>query len=327
MRQIKWGLIGCGNIAHQFAQSLGKINSGTLCAVASNTPNKAESFAKKYKVDKFYTNYDDLVNDKNIDAVYIATPHNFHYENAKLCIAHNKHVLCEKPITINAKQLLELMSLAEAKSLFLMEAVWTRFLPAIEKLQSLITEGIIGEIDTLKAHFSITGNFGPSHRLMNKELAGGALLDLGIYPITFANLVFGKHPTHIKSSAVIGETGIDESSFYLFEYEKGQRAVLSSSIKDHSPTEAIICGSKGYIRVPEFLGAREIHIHLPEQTTRVINFPRAEEENFVYEIEHANKCISSNLTQSPVLPLSESLAIIETMDTLRKQWNLVYKED
>ncbi|XPF94667.1 Gfo/Idh/MocA family protein [Colwellia sp. RE-S-Sl-9] len=327
MRQVKWGIIGCGNIANQFAKSLAKINSGTLCAVASNTPNKAKTFAKQYGTDKYYSNYDDLVNDKNIDAIYIATPHNFHYENTKLCIAHNKHVLCEKPITINAKQLLKLTELAKAKNVFLMEAVWTRFLPAIEKLQSLITEGIIGEIDTLKAHFSITGNFAPSHRLMNKDLAGGALLDLGIYPITFAHLVFGKHPEKIKSSAVIGETGIDESSFYLFEYKNGQRAVLSSSMKDHSPTEAIICGSKGYIRVPHFLGAREIHIHLPEQNTRVINFPRSEDENFVYEIEHANKCISANLTQSPTLPLSDSLAIIQTMDTLREQWGLVYKED
>lgn len=327
MRQIRWGIIGCGNIANLFVKGLTKVNSGLLCAVASNTPNKAKSFAAQYNVDKYYSNYDDLVNDKDIDAIYIATPHNFHYENTKLCIAHNKHVLCEKPLTINAKQAKELITYAQSKDLFLMEAVWTRFLPAINKLKTLINDGVIGDVHTLKASFNITGNFNSTHRLMNKDLAGGALLDLGIYPITLAHIIFGTQPQHIKSSAIIGETGVDESSFYLFEYDGGQRALLSSSMKDSSPTEAIVSGSTGYISIPDFLGAREIHIHLPGQNKQIINFPRLEDDNFVFEIEHVNECISTNLTESPVIPLSNSLAILETMDTLRKQWGLIYNED
>lgn len=324
---MKWGIIGCGGIAHTFAKGLNKIANGSLAAVASNSQERANAFAATYNVDKRYNSYQDIVDDKDIDAIYIATTHNFHFENAKLCLLHGKHVLCEKPLTVNARQAEELIAIAKNNHVFLMEAVWTRFLPAIKKLQQVIATGIIGDILTVKADFSISGNFEPSHRLLNKTLAGGALLDLGIYPITFAHIVFGQHPEKIKSSAVMGETGVDESSFYLFEYPSGQHATLSSSFIEHSPTQAIISGSKGYISVPEFLAAKEFSIHLPNKPVTTETFKRSDDENFMYEISHAITCINKGLTESPEFPLSETLNVMKTMDTLRSQWGLVYNED
>jgi predicted dehydrogenase len=173
----------------------------------------------------------------------------------------------------------------------MMECVWIRFLPAINNLEYLLAQDIIGEIRTVKANFSINGDFHPKHRLPNKCLAGGALLDLCIYPLTLASIVFGETPTHIQSSAIIGEDGVDESFCYLLEYEQNKRAILSASFIEHAPTEAIISGSKGYIRIPHFLGAQESHLHLDNQPSRILTFPFEEGEKFTFEIVHAMKCI------------------------------------
>ncbi len=207
MQEIKWGIIGCGGIAGMFATSLQALENGTLLAGASRTAGRAEEFAEKHGMERVYGSYEALVADPDVEAVYIATTHNLHYENVKLCLEKGKHVLCEKPFTVNAVQAQELIELARAKKLFMMEAVWTRFLPAILKLQELLAAGVIGDVRTVKADFSIWRAFDPENRLWNKALAGGALLDLGIYPITFASIVFGEQPIRIQSSAVIGETG------------------------------------------------------------------------------------------------------------------------
>jgi predicted dehydrogenase len=328
MIDIKWGIMGCGGIANAFATSLQALETGTLLAGASRTPGKAQEFAAKHAVDRIYTDYESLVTDPDVEAVYIATTHNFHYENIRLCLENGKHVLCEKPFTVNAAQTSELIELAQANRLFMMEAVWTRFLPATLKLQELLAAGIIGEVRTVRADFSIPGEFGAEHRLRNKALAGGALLDLGIYPITFASIVFGEQPVRIQSSMVRGPTGVDDRSFYLFDYEGGRRATLSSSFTHMAPTEGIVCGAKGYIRVPHFLGGQELQIHLAgTETPDLISLPFNEGENFKFEIAHAMDCIGSGKIQSDILPLSETLAIMQTMDTLRAQWGLQYPDE
>lgn len=324
---IRWGIIGCGGIAHVFAKGLQKINGGTLYAVASNSEERAQRFADSYQVEQTYSNYVSLVEDPNIDAVYIATTHNFHFENIKLCLSHGKHVLCEKPLTINARQCEAVIELATQKSLFVMEAVWTRFLPAIRKLDELLNKNIIGDVVSVKADFSIAGEFESTHRLKDLSLAGGALLDLGIYPITFASLVFKEQPARVQSTAVMGETGVDEHSAYLFDYDNGKTALLSSSFIYHAPTEAVISGTKGYIRIPEFLAAQTLHLHIEGQPESTISLPFTEEENFTFEIEHAQACIQSGLTQSDILPLSTTLSIMQTMDKLRSQWDLVYPDE
>ena len=326
MQDIQWGIIGCGGIAGMFATSLQALETGILLAGASRTPGRAAEFAEKHAMARAYTDYEALVADPDVDAVYIATTHNFHHENIRLCLENGKHVLCEKPFTVNAAQTAELIELAREKNLFMMEAVWTRFLPAIGKLKEVLATGDIGEVLTVKADFSIEGEFAPEHRLKNKALAGGALLDLGIYPITFASIVFGEQPTRILSSVVIGDTDVDDRSFYLFDYEGGRRAMLSSSFTHNAPTEGIICGTQGYIRVPGFLWAHEFHIHLEGQDEpETIHLPYVEGENFRFEIAHAMQCIKDGKPESDIMPLSETLAIMQTMDTLRAQWGLKYE--
>jgi predicted dehydrogenase len=325
MQEVHWGIIGCGGIAHTFATSLNALESGTLSAGASRTPERAVEFASRYGLPRHYTDYESLAADPDIDAVYVATTHNFHYENVRLCLEHGKHVLCEKPFTVNAAQSRELIELAGKKKLFLMEALWTRFLPAMLTLQELLREEVIGKVQTVYAHFCLGREFAPEHRLRNINLAGGALLDLGIYPISLADMVFGGKPGRIHSSATMDrETGVDECSYYLFEYETGQQAVLSAGYSQSAPVEALVCGSRGFIRIPHFLGARELHIHPTGADPEVLDFPYGEGENFKYEIAHAMQCIVEGKTESGILPLSKTQEIMETMDALRRQWGLTY---
>ncbi len=262
MQDIGWGIIGCGGIAHKFAASLKALDRGHLVAGASRTPGKAEAFARRHGLARSYTSYDALLSDPEVDAVYVATTHNFHFENVKLCLEHGKHVLCEKPFTINAHQAEQLIALAGEKQVFMMEALWTRFLPAIQKLQALVAEGAIGDAQTVYCNFCLGLDQPPEHRMRNIELAGGALLDLGIYPLTMADLVFGEPPERVSSQASMDpETGVDEHSFYFLEYAGQRRAILSSSYSQSAPFEALVSGTKGYIRVPHFLGATELHLH------------------------------------------------------------------
>ena len=259
--------------------------------------------------------------------MYIATTHNLHFENIKLCLENGKHVLCEKPFTVNAEQAKILIALAQTQQCFMMEAVWTRFLPVIKQLPLLLAQGIIGEVHTVKANFSISGEFSAQHRLRNKALAGGALLDLGLYPLTLAALVFNEQPTNIQSSAVLGKTGVDESSFYLLEYAQGQRAMLSCSFIDKAPTEAIISGSKGYIRLPNFLAAQTLELYIGNEAVQILHFPFAEDASFTFEIAHVMQCIRQDKTESDILPLAKTLAMMTTMDTIRAQWRLNYSNE
>jgi len=328
MNHVNWGIIGCGGIAHTFATSVKATEQGKLLACASRSAERSGDFAAEHDVPISFMDYETLVADPGVNAVYIATTHNFHFENIKLCLENGKHVLCEKPFTVSATQTKQLIALAEQKKVFMMEAVWTRFMPAIRKLQELLAEGVIGDVTTVRANFSIDGDFGPEHRLRNPKLAGGALLDLGIYPITMASIVFGRQPEHIQSAAVLGETGVDERSFYLFDYGNGQTAQLSSSFSDRCPTEAIISGTKGYIRIPWFLGAKQLFIHRSgEDEVETLDFPYEDGENFKFEIEHAMECINEGRLESDIHPLSETLAVMETMDTLRAQWDLSYEAE
>jgi predicted dehydrogenase len=208
----------------------------------------------------------------------------------------------------------------------MMEAVWTRFLPGIGKLRELLDEGVIGEVVSVRADFSIDGTkFDTEHRLRNKALAGGAFLDLGIYPITFASIVFGEQPERIQSSVVTGTTGVDDRSYCLFDYEGGRRAVLSSSFTHLAPIEGLVCGTKGYIRMPLFLAGQELQIHRAGEEPETIQMPYGDNENFTFEIAEATECITAGKLESDILPLSETLAVMKTMDTLRAQWGLTYE--
>jgi len=219
------------------------------------------------------------------------------------------------------------ITLAREKGLFLMEGMWTRFLPAISKTRELVQAGEIGEVLTLKADLAYRAPQDAENRLRNRNLAGGALLDVGVYPISLASMIFDGPPKVIKSHAVIGDTGIDERSFYLLEYDLGRTAFLSSSISGSLPVEAVVGGTEGYIRIHWFLGAQEIEVCRNNQPVEKLSFPFAEEEGFKFEIDHVMQCIASGKTESPVMPLDETLSIMRTMDKLREQWELTYPEE
>ncbi|MEI6891543.1 MAG: Gfo/Idh/MocA family oxidoreductase [Pontiella sp.] len=327
MKTMQWGILGCGGIANMFAKGLRALPEGHLLAGASHTPGRAAEFAKKHGMERSYTQYDELLADPEIDAIYVATTHNFHYENVKRCLERGKHVLCEKPFTINALQAQELVDLAKQNNCFLMEALWTRFLPAIVKLQELLAEGVIGEVRAVRADFCAAGNFDKNHRMRNKALAGGALLDLGVYPISFADIVFDAIPERIQSSAFIGDTEVDDRSFYLLDYPGGRYAQLCSSFTHRAPNDAWVHGTEGFIRVPQFWMTQGLEIHRTGSELEWISKPFGEGEGFKFEIAHAMKCIQAGKLESDIHPLSKTLSIMRIMDELREQWGLVYSNE
>lgn len=322
--QIVWGIIGCGHIAQTFATSFKVSQGGVLHACAASESQRANEFAAKHHIPIAHESYSALLSDPTIDAIYIATTHNFHFEQIMACLQHDKHVLCEKPVTINAKQAQQVQLAAQKRGLLVMEAVWTRFLPAIKALKQCIDEGTIGAVKTLYANFSLNRELPDEHRLLNPALAGGALLDLGIYPITIADIVFGQAPISKAATAVISRTGVDEVSNYMLNYPCGGTALLSSSFRQSAPTEAIIYGEKGYIRVPHFLAAKSYEVCIESKSPQSFEFDYNSSHSFRFEIEHFNQCLANKLNQSPILPLSKSVEIMQLMDNLRAQFPLIY---
>jgi len=320
---IKWGILGCGRIAYKFAEGLKVLPDALLEGVASKTEGKAESFGKMFGVKNTYNNYEDLVNNHAVDVIYIATTHNFHYKNALLCLNHGKPVLCEKPITLNAKQAEELINTARNNNLFLMEAMWTRFLPCIVKLNEFLEKGIVGEIQHVTADFGIKKELDPRARSFNPDLGGGALLDLGVYPISFARMIYKQPPSKIKSSAYIGKTKVDEKSCYLFEYENGQTAMLSSSHRLIMPHDAFIYGTKGYLEIPDFFHPTKMILKLEGKPKKTIRIP-FKSTGYNYEAMEVMQCLNTSKIESKIMPLDETLEIMKTMDILRSQWHLKY---
>ncbi|MHA2289362.1 MAG: Gfo/Idh/MocA family protein, partial [Promethearchaeota archaeon] len=241
---VRWGILGCGLIAHAFAEGLKQVPDAELEAVASKS-GKAKTFGGKFNVKKCFGNYEQLVNDSNVDIVYVATTHNFHYENMLLCLDHGKSILSEKPFTINASQAEQLINKAKRKSIFLMEGMWTRFLPSVVELRNIIhNERILGEIRHFKGDFCVKMPYGNEHRVFNPKLAGGALLDIGVYPISFSSMIMKQSPQKITSSAILGETGVDIFSSYFFSYKSGATSMMTSSNKLVMPHDAFIIGTE-----------------------------------------------------------------------------------
>ena len=318
---INWGIMGCGSIAREFANALKAVPGANLIAAASKT-GKSRGFAEEFDLPYYYDNYDDFVKNEKMDVVYIATTHNFHYENAMLCLNNDKHVLCEKPFALNKNQASRLIETAKAKGLFLMEAMWTRFSPALSRLVSMIREGLIGEIKTLKGQFCIDVPFDPVHRLYNPDLAGGALLDLGIYPIAFACMVLEKYPVQITGTLNIGKTGVDEESHYLLKFDKGETALLSSACTFSAPINFTIYGTKGHILVPDFYFPSKLVIKLNDKKEEYINVPY-ESNGKNYEAIEVMKCLQKNKIESDKQTFYDTIKIIEIMDKLRGK-DLIY---
>ena len=328
MNKIRWGILGTGRIANDFAVSLGQLPDAELVAVGSRAAETAEAFGAKHHIPHRHASYENLASDSDVDVVYIAAPHPMHKTNSLLCLQGGKGVICEKPFTINAAEAAELADYARRYKLFLMEAMWTRFLPVMVKVRELLAQKAIGEVRAVMADFGFRARFDPQSRLFAPELGGGALLDVGVYVISFASMVLGpKAPLKVASLAQLGETGVDEQSSYILDYGDGVLASLFAAVRTQSPQEAVILGSEGRIRVhSQFYHATRITLSRNGRADQDIEAP-FEGNGFNYEAAEVMRCLRSGRTESDVLPLDETLAVMQTMDRIRKPWGLRYPSE
>lgn len=319
---IRWGIIGLGKIANKFAQDLRTVNGAKLYAVASRSLEKAESFAKQYNSSFAYDSYEELAKNPNIDAVYIATPHTFHKEHTILCLQHEKAVLCEKPFAMNLQEVEEMISVAKANNVLLMEALWTYFLPhyqfALKELQSKK----FGSITKLEADFGFQPNIDMTSRVFKKSLGGGSLLDIGIYPIFTALTTLGV-PIDVEAKASFFENGVDSSCTMIFNYDQGVKAFLKSTLLEKTPTEAIFYCEKGIIK---------INSRFQEPSTVSIIFKGKEDlfdfgyttNGYSFEIIHFNDLLRAKKTESDIASFDFSRALISMLDEVRYLIGLHY---
>jgi predicted dehydrogenase len=297
-----------------------------LYAVGSRSSQKAEMFAKKYGAEHWYDRYDRLISDKNVEIIYIATPHNLHYELTKQCLSANKHVLCEKPVTMNQLQFEELRDLAVRKNLFYMDALWTRFLPHIEKLLEYTRNNKAGSIKYLSADFGIKPPHDPAGRLFNPVLGGGSLLDIGIYPVFLSLLILG-YPEEIKVTAFKGETGVDESCSMIFKYQSGVFANLFCTFLVNTATIAKISGTKGSITTGSKFFTNTSLEFCPEVGDSINHEFTLKHNGYEYEAEEVMKCIDQGLIESPRLPLDFTSLLMKLLDEIRKNAGISYSSD
>lgn len=321
---IRWGIIGTGSIAAKFAAALNGMEDVVLEGVASRSVERARDFAERFKAVKSYGSYEELAQDPDIDAVYIAVPHTEHKNTAKLCIRNKKAVLCEKPFTINSKDSEELISLAKEHDVFLMEAMWTKFLPTNIRVKQWVKEGRIGKLLHIKASFGFLSAFDPQGRLYNPYLGGGALLDVGIYPITYSCFITDNLPDMIISDAVIGKTGVDEQNVVILKYKDGVLADLSSSISCETGYDALIIGDEGIIKVDRFWMAESAGLY--DNSYKCIEEYKEpfKVNGYEYEAAEVNRCLREGFKESPQNPLADTLSIMKILDELRLQWGLSY---
>ncbi len=321
-RTIKWGIVGCGKIAHKFAQDLMTVPGAIVYGVASRDLQKATDFGKKYNALYYYGSYEELAKNLEIDVVYIATPHVFHYENTLLCLQHQKAVLCEKPLGMHLHQVQEMIACAKKNNVFLMEALWTYFLPHYIYVLKLIESKEMGAIKSLKADFGFKAPPVLEGRLFNKKLGGGSLLDIGIYPL-FASLSILGYPKTINASATIGTTGVDESCSIFLEYDQGITASLYSTITKKTNTEAIIEMEKGTIHInSQFYAPSSVTIYKngkPEPKHFSV-----ETNGYNYEAIHVQEMLYANKTESTIMTFNKSIQLIQLLDAVREKIGLVY---
>lgn len=325
-RPIRWGILGTGAIAAAFATALRQVTDATLFAVGSRSQTSADDFAQTHDLVRAFASYAELAADPDVDVVYIASPHTAHFEHTMLCLGAGKHVLCEKPFALNSTQTEQMVALAKHNGLFLMEAMWMRFIPLIIELRRRVDAGEIGQVRMIQADFGFRAPRNPHSRLFNPELAGGALLDLGIYPLAFSALLLGA-PTEITSLANIGTTGVDEQSAYVLKHEGGELSVLASALRTQTSMSAWVYGTDGRIHLPkQFWRAKEMVLYRNEMQPESIHLPYTG-NGYQFEAQEVVDCLRAGKTESEIMPLRDSESLMGTMDTIRRQWGLTYPNE
>lgn len=318
MNSFRWGLIGPGRIANQFANALKADFVGELYAVASRDIKRAETFANTYHATRSYDNYQDLIADKNVDAIYIATPHNFHYEQVKQCLLAKKSVLCEKPLTVTFKQATELTELAKQQNVFLMEAMWSLYLPIYQQVNEWIKAGKIGDITLVQSNFGIAMPRNESDRWLNPELAGGATLDLGVYCVATAQWFIGSYPEKIQASGLIGSTGVDELAMANLSYPNQKHAQINCTLLSWTDNSIYINGTKGRIKIHDMFWAATTASLITGNTTETVTLEHAV-NGFEYEIAEAERCIKAGKIESDVVSHQVTRQNMHIMETILEQ--------
>ncbi len=348
-KTIRWGILGTGLVARRFAEGLAYAPGAELFAIGSRTEPGAKAFAAELGARRAYGSYEALVADGDVDVVYIATPTTHHKEHALLCFAHGKPVLCEKPFTLDASEARDVVLAARRSRLFCMEAMWMRFSPLMAPVDALLQRGIIGDLRMINVQLGLSFVPDPAHRVFRPELGGGALLDLGVYPISLAHKLLGR-PTRIVSDIVVGKTGVDEQVSAILGYPGGRQAIVSTSLRNHTTNEAFLMGTQGTIRLheplyqPEVLSIARTPLQGPTRSPRSCRFERARQHPVVrdlaarltrlrttqvacraagngynHEAVEVMRCLREGALESAVMPLDETVAVLETMDTIRGQ--------
>ncbi len=319
---FRWGILGPGGIAKKFATGLRALGDAQLVAVGSRSRDRAHAFADAFGVPHRHASYEALVNDPQVDAIYVATPHPFHKAHSILCLEAGKPVLCEKPFAINQREAKDVIDVARRERVFLMEAMWTRFLPITRQVKAWVTKGAIGEVRMLYADFGFRANVNPKGRLFDLNLGGGGLLDIGIYPISYASMIFDAQPTTISSQAHIGDTGVDEQAAMIFGYDEGQLALISCGVRIKTPHEAKILGTDGMISVAQFWNGRTATLSAGGKE-EVVTLAGAGNG---YECEAAEvaQCVREGKLESDLMSHADTFANMQTLDAVREQWGLKY---
>ncbi len=323
MDTIKWGIVGPGKIAGRFARDLALVDDGTLQAVASRSVDRAQEFAREYSAPKYFDSYEQMLMEGGIDIVYIATPHPFHLEQALLALEHKVPVLCEKPISLNRKEVVKMVQAARANQTFLMEALWTRFIPAIQKALSIVQSGEMGEVEQVEAEFCFIAPQDPNSRLYDLALGGGSLLDIGIYPLFLSYLFLGQ-PEEIVASGQLAPTGADQTCSMTLSYPDNKSAALHCSIITDSMMPARLTLSKGYILIkPRWHESTGLTIIKAGEEAQEIDLPPIG-MGFSHEIRECHDCLRNQKIESSFWSHSDSLNLMTMMDNIREQIGVKY---
>lgn len=320
---MRWGILGAGSIAGRFSEALSALPEAETLAVGSRTRTTADRFAEAHGFSRSYPSYEDLAADPDVDVVYVATPHPFHAENAELCLRAGKAVVCEKPFTVNAAEARRLVGLARERGLFLMEGMWTRFFPLMGRLRRMLSDGVLGEPRLVTVDFGFRAPMDPSSRLFDPKLGGGAMLDVGVYCVSFASMVLGA-PVRGTGLSHLGETGVDEQFAAALEHGEGRISSITAGTRTASPHEATVLGTEGYARVHSpWWQPEAMTISRPGREDETVREP-TEENGFRYEAEEVMRCLAAGEGESRIMPLDETVAVLEAMDGVRVSWGLRY---
>jgi len=323
---LRWGILGTGGIAHSFTSDLGVIGA-TVQAVGSRTQESADAFAAEFGIPTAHGSYEALAADPDVDAIYVSTPHPFHAENALLALEGGKHVLVEKPFTLNANEARDVVERADAKGLVVLEAMWSRFLPHFARIRQIIADGTLGEVRALIADHDQKLPTDPKHRLQNPDLGGGALLDLGIYPVSFAWDLFDK-PASIHAISTPTPTGVDQQTAIILGYETGQQALLHTALDARGPGTAVIVGTEARIEIaPTWYFPTSFEVIGPDDTVLESFDGSVEGRGMYFQAQELERLVREGHRVSPLLSPRQTIGIMETLDEIRAQIGLTYPSE